>query len=199
MSDPFEREIALTLDEFTSPKARSRMLASFAREQIAKTKAENELAIGRTIRPPRVSVDGKPGASIGTVRPDGVVIAEFNIETNAVAWVIRELELGSPKLSGAYRSSHVVFADGVEVSPDKVPTGAAEYVIVSDLPYAKKLDPKDGLPARSKQAPKGVYAAVAAVAARRFDDEATVRFTFREVPLRKGGSARNPAIVIRPV
>lgn len=73
-------------------------------------------------------------------------------------------------------------------------------MIASDIPYARKLDPKEGLPARSKQATKGVYATVAAFAATRFPGD-DIRFTFRDMSVRskKGqGTARNPAIIVRP-
>ncbi|MBB3936556.1 hypothetical protein [Aureimonas phyllosphaerae] len=191
----------MIVDEFASPKARSRMLAGFAREQIEKTQIENETALGRTIRKPRVSVDGKLGAALSTVKPDGTIVAEFNVEAVAVRWILRELELISPTLTGAYRASHTVFADGQELalSADGEIPNAFEYVIVSTLPYAKKLDPKDGLPARSKQAPRGVYAAISAVAAMRFENEATIRFTFREVNVSSGKTLRQPAISVRPV
>ncbi|WP_062017782.1 hypothetical protein [Aureimonas sp. AU4] len=198
--DAFSREIALLVDEFASPKARSKMLADFAREQIEVTTIENSQALGRLIAKPRVSVDGRAGAPLGSVRPDGKIVAVWNVETQAVRWILQALEEESPRLSGAYQDSHTVFADGAELrlsSTGDIPD-AREYVIASDLPYARKLDPKDGLPARSKQAPRGVYAAVAAVASTRFDGEADIRFMFREVPLEKGGSSRNPAIVIRP-
>jgi hypothetical protein len=184
----------------TSPKKRSAMLASFAREQIAKVKIENELAISRTIRKPRVTVDGRPGAALGSVKPDGTIVALFNAETNSVRWILRELMDISPQLTGAYKRSHTLFADGVEFDLDggnELPD-AREYVIASDLPYARKLDPDDDLPARSKQAPKGVYAAIAAVAAKRFDGEAAIHFTFRDVPLKNGKAKRQPAIIIRP-
>lgn len=204
MVDPFTREVALIVDDMTSPKKRSAMLATFAREEIAVTKSRNEAAIGRTIRKPRVTVDGRRDAALGTVKPDGTIVAEFNIETNALRWVLRELEQISPTLTGAYQDSHVVYADGVELqlgSNDDLPE-AAEFVIASDLPYARKLDPQDSLPARSKQAPQGVYAVIAAVAAKRFEGEAAIRFTFRDAPVKGkgggGGEMRQPAIVIRP-
>lgn len=199
MSDPFTREVALIVDDMTSPKKRSAMLASFAREQIAITKSQNEAAIGRTIRKPRVTVDGRRDAALGTVKPDGRIVAEFNAETAAVVWILRELRMISPELTGAYERSHTLFADGVEVpAGESVIPDAREYVIASDLPYARKLDPDDDLPARSKQAPGGVYAAIAAVASTRFEGEASVRFTFRDIPLRTGATMRQPSIVVRP-
>ncbi|MBB3934291.1 hypothetical protein [Aureimonas phyllosphaerae] len=200
MSDDFTKGITLIIDEMKSPKARSQMLASFAREEIAITKSKNEAAIGRTIRKPRITVDGRRDAPLGTVKPDGTIVAEFNYETAAVRWILRQLELESPRLTGTYRESHSVYADGrlIQIGSGGDIPDAIEYVLASDVPYATKLDPKDGLPARSKQAPKGVYQAIAAVAATRFDGEADVFFTWRDVPMAKGGSHRNPAIVVRP-
>ncbi|WP_182422326.1 hypothetical protein [Aureimonas sp. ME7] len=200
MSDPFTRELALLVDEMKSPAVRSRMLASFAREEIAVTKSKNEAAAGRTIGKPKIAVDGRQGAPLGSVKPDGTIVAEFNTESGAVRWILRQLELESPRLTGAYQASHSVYADGRLIQLDAggdIPD-AVEFVIASDVPYAIKLDPKDGLPARSKQAPKGVYQAIAAVAGTRFDGEADIFFTWRDVPMAKGGTHRNPAIVVRP-
>jgi hypothetical protein len=200
VSDPFTRELALLVDEMKSPAARSRMLASFAREEIAVTKARNEAAAGRTSGKPKIAVDGRQGAPLGSVKPDGTIVAKFNTEVTALRWILRQLELESPRLTGAYRASHSVYADGrlIQLGSGGDIPDAAEFVIASDVPYGVKLDPKDGLPARSKQAPKGVYAAIAAVATTRFDAEADIFFTFREVPMAKGGLHRNPAIVVRP-
>ncbi|WP_156369147.1 hypothetical protein [Aureimonas sp. Leaf324] len=176
------------------------MLASFAREEIAVTKARNEAAAGRTSGKPKIAVDGRQGAPLGSVKPDGTIVAKFNTEVTALRWILRQLELESPRLTGAYRASHSVYADGrlIQLGSGGDIPDAAEFVIASDVPYGVKLDPKDGLPARSKQAPKGVYAAIAAVATTRFDAEADIFFTFREVPMAKGGLHRNPAIVVRP-
>lgn len=197
MSDPFERWVKVEVEGLKSPQQRSRALAAFAREDIAKERLANDQRLGKKGRPPRITVDGKRGVALGTVKPNGRIEAELNTESTAVRWILRELELLSPTLTGAYERSHTVFADGVEIDPARDLPDAREFVIASDLPYAKKLDPKDGLPARSKQAPKGVYASIAAVAATRFANEADIRFTFRDIPLQKGGTSRNPAIVVR--
>ncbi|WP_062216618.1 hypothetical protein [Aureimonas sp. D3] len=200
MDDEFSREVALMVDEMVNPKKRAAMLASFAREEIAVAKSQNEAILQRTIRKPRLTVDGRRDAPLSSVQPDGTIVAEFNAEANVIRWILRALEQESPRLTGAYKESHTVFADGVEMelgSSDEVPD-ATEFVIASDLPYAIKLDPKDGLPARSKQAPDGVYEGIAAVAAKRFDGEAKVFFTFRDIPMKGGGMHRNPAIVVRP-
>lgn len=116
------------------------------------------------------------------MKPDGTIVAEFHFETNAVRWVLHQLVQVSPEKTGRYEHSHTLFADGVEHSAEGELPDAAEYVIASDIIYAKKLDRWRGLPARSKQAPNGVYEAVAAVGSKRFTGEAEISYAFRDVP-----------------
>jgi hypothetical protein len=47
----------------------------------------------------------------------------------------------SPVLTGRYRASHVLFADGVAVDPEKATdTAANEWVFISTVPYARKIE-----------------------------------------------------------
>lgn len=57
MTEAFDPELIFIAHEMASPKARSRMLATFAREEIAIAKSANEAAIGRTTPEPRITVD----------------------------------------------------------------------------------------------------------------------------------------------
>ena len=40
--------------------------------------------------------------------------------------------------------------------------------------------------------------AIAAAAAKRFSEEAKIRYTFRDIPTKGGGVERQPAIAVRP-
>jgi hypothetical protein len=74
---------------------------------------------------------------------------------------------------------------------------AREWVFVSVAPYARRIER-----GWSRQAPDGVYQAVAALARRRFGSLAMVQFTYRGVsglsfPKRRSAAdMRPPAIVI---
>jgi hypothetical protein len=91
----------------------------------------------------------------------------------ALAWINQRLVEASPKLTGRYSKSHVLFADGTECDPASPPS-ASEYVFLNLQPYARKIE--RGL---SRQAPEGVYEAVAALAQQRFGRLAKFRFTYR--------------------
>ena len=97
----------------------------------------------------------------------------------------------SPRLTGHYASSHVLFADGAETSVNN-PAPAEEYVFVNTTPYARKLEGTKGRPPSSPQAPDGVYQAVATLA-RKFSNVAKVTFSYRTV----AGGERNPAIIVK--
>lgn len=173
--EPIDRDVAFIFAVDLSPEAQSRALADYADDQIAQAKAQNRAAMG--FDPDfEVSVDGRRGAPLVSVKPNGIVIAEFDLLLDVFAWIAQKLDAESPKRSGRYSKSHVFFADGVEVDPfGQVPT-AAEYVFINAQPYARKIE--RGL---SRQAPEGVYQAVAAVAYSRFSNLARIGFGFRSM------------------
>lgn len=96
MTDPFTRELALIVDEMRSPKAHSRMLANLAQEQIDKTSVENATVIGRALQEPISTVDGRQGAPLGSVKPDGTITAKWNVEATSLRWILTEPERVSP-------------------------------------------------------------------------------------------------------
>jgi hypothetical protein len=213
---PIGRDIAVIIRDELSPAARSRALAQFAREKIDEARAANRRALGKE-PPHEVFVDGRRGASLESVRPDGVIVAEFDLISDLLGFVSELLWMHSPVKSGRYRRSHRIFADGAEVGvvADNTralaaPGGrwtsrirdAREWVFVSVVPYARRIER-----GWSRQAPDGVYQAVAALARRRYGNIAKVQFTYRGVtglyesagergarPAR--ANLRQPAIVI---
>ena len=191
-ADDVLRDVQVATKDLTDPKAKSKRLAAFARAEIAKADARNKAAVGRDV-PHTVAVDGRKGAPLASVRPDGVVVAEWSLHTEVLAWIGEALLKASPQLTGRYEASHVLFVDGVEHEPtDPIPD--FEFaVFMNTVPYARKIE--RGL---SDQAPDGVYQAVAAVARQRFGNIVKVRFTYRSMTGPKSQADRQPAIVVVP-
>jgi len=181
------------------PKARSAMLAEFAAEGIEDAKQQNKKALGR-VPPYSVFVDNREGAPLTSVKPDGVIRAEFELVFEALAWIMQQLQMHSPVLTGRYASTHELFADGVDVENPNAAPPAEEYVFLNIQPYARKIE--RGL---SPQAPDGVYQAVATLAQRRFGNVANIKFSYRtaiEGAIIGGkpgdrSELRNPAIVVK--
>ena len=196
---PISRELELMMAEDLGPKAKSAMLAAFAAEGIEDAKQINKRALGR-VPPYSVYVDNQEGKPLTSVKPDGVIRAEFELVNEAIAWIYQQLEMHSPVLTGRYASSHELFADGVEVGTPNAPPPAEEYVFLNIQPYARKIE--RGL---SPQAPDGVYQAVATLAQRRFGNIANIKFSYRtaiEGAIIGGkpgdrSELRNPAIVVK--
>ena len=206
---PLDRDIELIIKEDLSPEARSAVLAQYATEEIEEAKQINRRSIG-VVPPYRTWVDGREDAPFKSVKPDGVIIALFELLEEALRWIDKQLQTHSPVLTGRYQRSHELFADGIEVNNPNNPPPAEEYIFVNSQPYARKIE---GIsiggetirPPQSKQAPNGVYQVVADLAQRKFGNVASVRFSYRTVigGMVVGGKAgdrareRNPAIVVR--
>jgi hypothetical protein len=196
---PISRELELMIERDLGPKARSAMLAAFAAEGIEDAKQQNKRAIGR-VPPYKVFVDNQEGKPLTDVRPDGVIRAEFQLVFEALAWIMQQLQMHSPVLTGRYASTHELFADGVDVGNPNAAPPAEEYVFLNIQPYARKIE--RGL---SRQAPDGVYQAVATLAQRRFGNVANIKFSYRtaiEGAIIGGkpgdrSELRNPAIVVK--
>lgn len=196
---PIDRDIEVFFAHDLSPRARSKMLAEFAGEQIEEAKHINRQALG-AVPPYEVYVDGRAGAPLTAVKPDGIIRAEFELVSEALVWINTQLQMHSPVLSGRYAKSHELFADGIETDNPNNPPPAAEYVFMNTQPYARKIER-----GQSSQAPDGVYQAVATLAQRRFGNVAKITFSYRTalsggvVGGRAGdrSSQRNPAIIVR--
>jgi len=178
--DDFVKDIKVVVSDLKSPEEKSKRLAAFARKQIAEAVQINQVATGQPSSY-QVAVDGRIGAPIDSVKPDGVIVATFDLIADVLDWIGAMLVKESPVLTGEYAASHRLFVDGVEHEPGDVVPEADEYVFVSVVPYARKIE--RGL---SSQAPDGVYQAVAAVARNRFGNTAKISFGYRSV---KGGES----------
>ena len=203
--DSIDLDLALLIDQEFSPAARSRALATFAREQLADAQDTNQAALGE-VPEQRTTVDGRAGASEDQVRPVGVIAYDFELVGDALSFIAERLREVAPVRSGRFRDSIELFADGVLVDPAGAIPPAREYVFLSPLSYSRKIEGSAGRPPISRQAPHGVFEATAALAGQRFGNQALIRFSFRaplggEILGGKAGSAsdgRLPAIVVTP-
>lgn len=208
--EPINRDIRAFIDEDLSPSARSKALAQFAQETIDETRRENRAAIGQDQKY-EVTVDGRRGAALVSVQPDGVIFVEFEYLADLVTWISQRLHENSPvhhpdrkkpsHAPGLYKRSHLIFIDGQQFTPGApVPPVTEEVVFVNEVAYARQIELGE-----SKQAPDGVYQAVALLARNRFGNLARITFTYRgliagqTVSGRAGNRSevRNPAIVVR--
>lgn len=190
---PIDRDVALIAKELQSPE----VFAQAAQEAIKEADETNRLVLGRKI-PKRVFVDGVQDAPIASVR--SIVVAEWELLGDLFQFIVDSLQRHSPVKTGRFKNSHTIFADGVEVALGEVIPDASEYVIMSALPYARKIERGE-----SPQAPEGVFGVVAAEARRRYSNIAKITDSFR-TPIggfliggRIGDRAeeRNPAIIVR--
>lgn len=168
-------EVEGLLQDF-SPAAQTAVLAAFAQEQLAEGEATNARALGHVPSHTTI-VDGRQGADIASVKPNGTVVFEFEMIATAIEWLEQQLVEHSPQRSGRYSRSHVLLADGEEVQFGATVPPVSEYVLINTQPYAAKIE--RGL---SSQASSGVYEAVAVLGARRFGNMAKISFSFRVPP-----------------
>lgn len=207
--EPLGRDISVLFEDVLSPAARSRVFAETARTVLRDTDETNRRALGR-VPPHRTFVDGSEGAALERVRPDGTIVREYDLVLDALLWIGEDLVRLSPVGSGRdphpglYRRTHTLFADGAAIEPtDRIPL-AREFVWMSPLPYARKIEGTGSRPPQSRQAPEGVYEVVAARARRMFGRVVRIQFAFRTavggaiVGGRLGNASRerNPAIVV---
>jgi hypothetical protein len=189
---PIDLDIAAITNEEFSPKARSAALAEFARETLADAEKQNTGALGA---PPShtTKVDGSLGADEGRVRPDGTIEYGFNLLPDIFGWIANMLEQFAPVLSGAFKASFELFADGAVIDPDGEIPQASEFVFESTVAYASKIEGESG-PPESRQAPNGVFEAVATLAQSNFP-AVNIAFSYRQ-PLGGESSHLTPAITI---
>lgn len=176
--EPIERDISVIIDGLLSPEAQSAAFAGFAQERLVEAQAINTQALG-FLPPHDQFVDGRKDAPLETVRPNGLIVFEFELLPDIFRWVGDQLVRSSPRKSGRYADSHLFLADGVIVPAGAPVPKADEYTFVNTQPYARKID--RGL---SNQAPDGVYQVVAAMAAGRFGNMASILFGY--TPLQTG-------------
>jgi hypothetical protein len=153
------------LSESLSPKAQAQALAEFAREQIEEARQENRQSLGHDPRY-TVSVDGREGAALTTVSPDGIIIAEFELVGDVLNWIGQQLQIHAPEKTGKYKHSFVVFVED----------SGKRYIFTNLQPYSGKIERGS-----SSQAPDGVFHAVAVLGQSRFGNIAHIEFSYHAV------------------
>ena len=171
---PLDRAALFAPGASLSPEAAVAAVARFARDEVAAAAAINAAALGHPV-PHADAVGGVPGAPYEAVRPGQSIVATFDLGGDVLDYVFAQLVKHAPVRSGAYAASIAIFADGQQVAAPADARQADEILFTSLVPYARKIER-----GASKQAPDGVFQAVAALAAARYGNTARVRFTFRE-------------------
>ena len=195
--DPFDLTRDVLVAAGLTPQGQAKIFQQAAREELANGQQRNRSAIGY-VPPHSTTVDQSRGASIEIAKANSTIVFEFELIETALSFIGELLIRHAPVRSGRFQRSFVLFADGVEVEPGKVPAGAEEYAFINAQPYARKIE--RGL---SPQAPEGVMDVVAGLAKRRYGNIANIRFSFRSFPSgavgawARTGSARAMAKTIR--
>lgn len=171
---PLDRSVAFRPGGALSPERAAAQVAAHARALVAEVAAANAEALGRAAAHDDF-VNGVPSAPYESVRPGGSIVAVFDLGSDCLAFVYAQLQAHAPVLTGAFRGSITIYADGIAVASPAEAIAAAEVVFVSTVPYARKIERGSSL-----KAPNGVFEAVAALAQARYGNIAKISFGFRE-------------------
>jgi hypothetical protein len=190
-----ERSISLLVNAKLDPKERTKRIASFARKEIAAVDEQNRRALGES--PPKIiTVNGRRDADLESANPDrGTIIAEWRLVGEVLQWIMDRLKERSPVVSGKYRDSHTMLADGVDADPDSHPL-ATEFLFYNPVPYSRKIEigvTKKGTPFVI-QVDNRIYQRTAKDASSRFGNIAKIRFGYTQSGLRKPD--RVPSITV---
>jgi hypothetical protein len=126
-----------------------------------------------------------------------VIVYTFDLMPDVFAWIAAELEAFAPVRSGRFKRSFAFFVDGILTDiTSEIPEGR-EFVFMSSVPYAGKIE-GEHKPPESRQAPNGVFEAVAALAQLRFP-QLDIGFSYRAPFGALAASIKDtPAITITP-
>lgn len=162
-----DRDVIFRATAGLSPRDQSKAVAAYARQVIAAADAQNARAEGHAV-PKRTFVDGALSSDFERVRPNGTIVAEWDLGTELIQWIYNQLQATAPELTGRYKKSITVYADGEEVADLAHPPEATEFAFVPLVPYARKIERWDG-----------VFEGVTALASARFGNVARIRFSYR--------------------
>ena len=179
------REVVFRAGNGLSPQEVSARFGAFASMQIAEIDAENAQAAGHAL-PRETFVDGRESDDFASVRPDGTIVATWELTTEVVRYVWDQIQKSAATRfrhpTGRFAKSQRIYADGVEVETPEEAAAAQEVVIASTVPYARKIEgnfSKQGGVWASNEG--GIYHAVAALAASKYGNVAKIKFGAREV------------------
>lgn len=162
-----------------SHETRAAAFAHMARSSIEEIDATNDAAVGRDVAY-RTFVDGHETRNLNATKESSVIVARWELGVGVIDYIADLLSKAGPVLTGAYRKSMRIVADGVPIADAQKALGAREVMFVSTVPYARKIE-------RGAKgfAPGHVYEAVAAMANARFSNIARIKFTYvsmHEIP-----------------
>lgn len=169
-----DRRIVFDGSGVFSPQTRAQAFARMAAASIAEIDASNDAAIGRDVAY-RTFVDGHATPKLRVATQNSVIVARWELGAGVIAYIADLLSKAGPALTGAYRRSMRIYADGVEIDDPDEAIGAREVLFVPTVPYARKIER-----GHKGYAPGHVYEAVAAMANARFSNIARIKFTFAE-------------------
>ncbi len=181
---PVSQSFKVLVDENLSPKARSDKVAEFARRQIRAADEINKRALG-AVPPKKVTVNGREDEFLRNVPPDqGIIIAEYRLVEDMLAWIMMTLQQRSPLVSGEYQKGHRLFADDVEVSDPAHPPMASQYTFFNLVSYARRLEVGKTKSGRDFliSVPNRIYARTAEDAKAKFGNVAKIRAGFASTP-----------------
>jgi hypothetical protein len=175
--DLIDRDIVLGLSQDLSPAGRSAAIAAFAQDQLAAAEATDAGVLGE-VPDHTTFVDGSENDDLKSVRPDGVIVFDFDVLTLIVRWIEQQLVTHSPFRTGRYQRSHRVYVDGSEINTSGRISGSVQEVVFAPLvAYARRIEQ-----GWSKQTPDGVYQVIAALARSKFLASAvSVSFGYRSI------------------
>jgi hypothetical protein len=180
--DPVERVTEAQIRADLQLPDQKKAAADFVRAGIAEADSTNQRILGRV--PPRtITVDGRKGAALETVNPNGGnVVVEYEIFVDVLRQIANLLLERSPVRSGKYRRGHTLFADGREVPIGGEIPLADEYVFINTVPYARKIEVGKTKAGRAFviQVPNRIYERTAKDAKSRFGNSADISFGYRQ-------------------
>lgn len=198
--EPVGRDLAAQLKAM---RASSEAFAAGAGKILAQADAANRAALGRDV--PHVTlVDGVATEQLDRVRAGGVIARSYDLLQVVLTGIGRALFTHSPVLTGRYQHSHRLLVDGAVIAEvtsadwiaPPLPKGARQVSFASTTYYDVLIEPHDGLPGQSLQAPEGVYHVVAVMAAALFAGLAKCAFEYRDVD---GSDEPEPSILVEQV
>lgn len=175
---PLNRDILFKPGGALSPMQGARLVADFARGEIANADKTNADVLGKSV-PHETFVNDLRSDALENVQPGKSIIATWRLGSDVVKFTYDLIVANSPVLTGKYKNSHRIFADGVEVDSPEATAGASEVVILSIVPYARKIEGAGKKPPQSTQAPDGVYQAAVTLARSRYGNVADIKYTMQ--------------------
>jgi hypothetical protein len=174
---PIDQDIKIFISDLMSPEAQSSAFADFAEAALADAQATDSAALGY-VPNHTTFVDGIESTDLERVNPNGTIVFVFDLLDDMFAWIFDQLKTHAPFLHGNYRESIKLYADGAEIEVGGEIPPASQFVFLSTVAYASKIEGSPGRPPQSSQAPDGVFQVVATMAKQRFGNQAKISFAY---------------------